>query len=228
MAAVLTLAELDELYHAQRVYFSESLRLCIHRSLSWLKKAATLNTDPDLQFITSWIAFNALYGRQMNQSTDDKPLELQGRERLGFKRFLIKLCGQDDAYIIYDTLWIGYAQSIRTLLNNRYTYQTYWNYLRGQVSADELDILWQENQRLVHQALSHRNSGLLSGLLFDRIYTLRNQLLHGAATYQSQVNRAQIKDSCRILGMLIPAFIQIMLHHYHAFDDGLMLYPVID
>ncbi len=224
---IYSLAQLDTLYHQERAHFSESLRLSVHRTLSWLKKAATLDEDRDLQFICYWISFNALYGRQIDLTGDDLPLELHGSERGGFKRFLARLCNADSEHLIYDTLWVEFSQSVRLLLRNHYTYQVFWNYQRGIVSGTQLDELWQENQRLVQDALAYQNSALLCGLLFDRLYVVRNQLVHGAATYNSQVNRAQLKDGCRILSLLVPAFVQILLQHYQDFDDGEALYPVI-
>lgn len=46
-------------------------------------------------------------------------------------------------------------------------------------------------------------------ILFNRLYTLRNQIMNGGATYNSSVNRKQLKDACIILIALIPAFIHI-------------------
>ena len=36
------------------------------------------------------------------------------------------------------------------------------------------------------------------GIMFDRLYTLRNQLLHGGATWNSNVNRSQISQGAEI------------------------------
>ena len=40
---------------------------------------------------------------------------------------------------------------------------------------------------------------------------MRNQLIHGGATYQSRVNRDQVRDSANLLGKLIPLIIEIMI-----------------
>jgi Zn-dependent oligopeptidase len=41
-------------------------------------------------------------------------------------------------------------------------------------------------------------------VVLDRLYTLRNQLVHGGATYKSEVNRSQVIDGKNILSMLVP------------------------
>jgi hypothetical protein len=64
------------------------------------------------------------------------------------------------------------------------------------------------------------------GVVLDRLYVLRNQLIHGGATFQSQVNRQQVVDGCNMLAVLMPIIIEIMLE---ARDDdwGPIFYPVI-
>jgi len=65
------------------------------------------------------------------------------------------------------------------------------------------------------------------GLVLDRLYTVRNQLIHGGATYQSKVNRSQVKDASEILSFLVPLIIDIMITNINE-DWGTINYPVID
>jgi hypothetical protein len=65
------------------------------------------------------------------------------------------------------------------------------------------------------------------GLVLDRLYTVRNQLIHGGATYQSKVNRSQVKDASEILSFLVPLMIDIMITNINE-DWGTINYPVID
>ena len=64
-------------------------------------------------------------------------------------------------------------------------------------------------------------------ILFNRLYTLRNQIMNGGATYNSSVNRKQLKDACIILIALIPAFIHILLENSQRLDLGQPFYPVV-
>jgi hypothetical protein len=55
---------------------------------------------------------------------------------------------------------------------------------------------------------------------------LRNQLVHGGATWNSGVNRQQVKDGAAILGTLLPLLLDLMITH-PAQDHGEILYPVV-
>ena len=55
---------------------------------------------------------------------------------------------------------------------------------------------------------------------------LRNQLVHGGATWNSAVNRAQVKDGAAIMLAVIPVVIELMLDH-PGMDFGEILYPVV-
>ena len=63
--------------------------------------------------------------------------------------------------------------------------------------------------------------------VFNRLYTLRNQLIQGGATYNSAVNRTQMQQSCDILSNLISAFIFILLENAQTLDLEQPFYPVV-
>jgi hypothetical protein len=58
-------------------------------------------------------------------------------------------------------------------------------------------------------------------------YVLRNQLIHGSATWNSKVNRSQVKDGAAVLGVLLPVFINIMMDNPDH-DWGKPYYPVVE
>ena len=74
--------------------------------------------------------------------------------------------------------------------------------------------------------LAHQQVAELLGLVLDRLYTVRNQLIHGGATYKSKVNRSQVKDASEILEFLLPIIIDIMLTNIDE-DWGTISYTVI-
>ena len=39
-------------------------------------------------------------------------------------------------------------------------------------------------------------------ILFDRLNVLRNQIVHGSATWKSGVNRDQVEDGARVMAVL--------------------------
>lgn len=63
--------------------------------------------------------------------------------------------------------------------------------------------------------------------VFERLYTLRNQLIHGGATWNSKVNRGQVHDGANIMNKLVPAIIHIMMDGAgEVWGDP--CYPVVD
>jgi len=61
--------------------------------------------------------------------------------------------------------------------------------------------------------------------LLDRIYLLRCQLVHGAATFGSKLNRAALQRCNRMLEHLLAAMVIVIIDHGADEDWGLMCYP---
>ena len=55
---------------------------------------------------------------------------------------------------------------------------------------------------------------------------MRNQLVHGGATWNSKVNREQMRDCANFMGCLVPAIIQIMMDNKAANWEQ-PCYPVV-
>ena len=64
-------------------------------------------------------------------------------------------------------------------------------------------------------------------MLFDRLYVLRNQMMHGGATWNSAVNRDQLHDGAAILGSFLPVMIDLMMDAPDQ-DWGAPMYPVVE
>ena len=207
-------------YQSQKSEFSDPFRLRVHRSLSWLTKAASVDDD-DIRFITLWIAFNAAYAREVT-------LFASSSERSEFRRFLQLICRLDTEQQIYTLLWETYSGSIRVLLDNKYTFQPFWDYHNGQISQQAWEEEFKRAKDKVHRALSDKDTDRVLAVVFNRLYTLRNQIMHGGTTHNSQVNRAQIKDGGAILSSLLPLILEIMMAHHSKMDWGKPFYPVLD
>jgi hypothetical protein len=110
------------------------------------------------------------------------------------------------------------------LIDNKYAYKRFWD------ANKNSSIDWQgpfEKTKLDSKNyLEQQRVDKLLEVVLDRLYTVRNQLLHGGATYKSKVNRAQVKDATRILGFLMPVIIDIMITNIDD-DWGEINYPVI-
>lgn len=75
-------------------------------------------------------------------------------------------------------------------------------------------------------ALAKRDTVTVLGIVLSRIYTLRNQLMHGGATWNSTVNREQLRDCSRFMGKLVPLVIEVRMDHPTALW-GDACYPVV-
>lgn len=202
----------------ERDQHPESLALRVHRALSWLQRAE-LADDADGRFIFLWIAFNAAY------ATDIDP-QYRLNEQDAFKAFLGKLCELDTGKKLDQLVWQHYSQAIRVLLDNPFVFQSYWDHQRGQITAAQWKERFEAGKYNAAKALSSNNTAAVLGIVFNRLYTLRNQLMHGGATWNSSVNRDQMRDCVKVLGDLVPVIISIMLDSPDALW-GDAVYPVV-
>ena len=65
-------------------------------------------------------------------------------------------------------------------------------------------------------------------VLFLHLYTLRNQIIHGGSTFNSQTNRKQLQEACTLLSLFVPAMVKIMLRNDAEPSWGKPFYPVIN
>lgn len=196
-----------------------NLTLRVHRALSWLQRAEMAD-DQDGQFIFLWIAFNAAY------ASDIAP-DIRLAEQLTFRQFLDKVCQLDEHKVIDKMVWQEFSGSIRILLDTPYVLQGFWDYHSERISAQEWKDQLAAGKKMASQALSSGNTPMLLGVIFSRLYTLRNQLVHGGATWNSQVNRKQLNDCVALLHKLVPLIISLMMEHPQTLW-GDARYPVVE
>ena len=188
---------------AERDSYPDNLGLRVHRALSWLHRAEQ-EDDPDSRFIFLWIAFNAAYATEI----DDR----QGlSEQASFNAFLRKLHDLDQGKRLDRIVWSAYPGAIRILLDNPYVFAGFWDYQKGNQTEEQWQQSFQAAKKAANYALSAQDTHKLLAIVLARIYPLRNQLIHGGATWASSVNREQIRDCVTIMGELVPAVIEIMM-----------------
>jgi Apea-like HEPN len=174
--------------------------------------------DADVRFILLWVAFNSAYASEIDADATN--------ERKSFKAFFDALVSLDSSHYIYDAVWDRFSQEIRLLLANRYVFAPFWHEQNGLHDHDDWEEKLAASQRQIATAMKQFDTGRILLVVFDRLYVLRNQLVHGGATWNSSINRAQVRDRAAVLGWLLPAFINIMLEN-PARDWGKPFYPVI-
>lgn len=198
--------------------FSDNLGLRVHRALSWLEKSEQCNDDQDSQLIFLWIAFNAAYA----QDTE----VLRHTESEAFSLFIAKLVELDESNKLYNLIWAEFSSSVRVLLDNQYVYQPFWDYQNGKLTEQEWKERFAKAKVAANNALSSKRTDLLVAIILQRLYTLRNQLIHGGATWQSSANRSQIRDGVAFLSKLVPIIVDIMMDNPQVLW-GSANYPVV-
>ncbi len=113
---------------------------------------------------------------------------------------------------------------MRLLIDNKYVYGPFWDHQRGE--ARDWETGFQRSIADANNALSNKNVAYLLRIVLDRLYVLRNQLIHGGATYKSQVNRAQVRDGANLLSALLPVMIELMMVNGER-DWGKIYFPVV-
>jgi len=197
---------------------SEIHSIRIHRAISWLKAAEENENILDLHFICLWISCNSLYA--MDEAQHES---LKERER--FADFVDRLVKLDAENRLYNALWNKFSQPIRLLIDNQYVYEPYWNFTRGEKNDWEKGF---NKQKLdANKALGENNVGVLFRIILDRLYVLRNQLIHGGSTYKSKINRSQLRDGINILSFLLPIMIDIMLENPKEEWGNIYYRPII-
>jgi hypothetical protein len=204
----------------QRDGYSINLGLRVHRALSWLNRAEQAEGDQDAQFIFLWIAFNAAYANEI----DDHH---RFTEQETFRNFIKRLCELDNNNALSELVWSEFAGSIRVLLSNKFVFQPFWDFQ----NQKKTEAQWQEDFKkantFANKALGHKNTPAVLSVIFSRLYTLRNQTMHGGATWNSAVNRDQMRDAVSILSKFVPFIIKIMMDNANSVW-GEPCYPVVE
>ena len=197
----------------------QHLGLRVHRAMSWLERAEKESDDPDAAFIFYWIAFNAAYAK-------DRQHSMESTERSQFANFFDTILTLDSKQTIYDAIWTRFSDSIRLLLDNKFVFQPFWDHHAGR-GREDWERSFETSKGIVRQALAGRNTGLILSTLFDRLYVLRIQLMHGGASWRSSVNRDQVLGGASILAFLVPLFVELIMSHPEV-DWGPPDYPVVN
>ncbi len=197
-----------------RDYMSNDHAIRLHRTVSWFRCAERYSADDDICFITLWIALNSCYAINENE---------QHEERSEFKMFTDILVQLDTDAEIYNCLWNNYSGFVRLLINNQYIFPPFW---KSQIDGNKDWVRkFDSSKRRAITALENREVSVLLSVVFDRLYVLRNQLIHGGATYESQVNRDQVVNGKRLLLEILPIIVTLMFDETQNW--GRIHFPIV-
>lgn len=183
-------------------YRPDDFTVRITRADTWLARAREIREtgDLDLTFVLYWTAFNAAYARD----------PAGGRAKREFAAFFAKLLRHDPGSAIHDTLRASSPDPIENLLGNKYLFRRFWDFHNKKPKGASWERKFLRSNRRTLKALRNDKTDLVLKTVFDRLYTLRNQLVHGGARWKSGRNRDSVSDGARILESLVPLFVDIM------------------
>jgi len=182
----------------QRPNLTDTHATRLHRSISWLGCASEQENNLDLKLISLWISFNACF------AVDEGSSESLA-ERYAFQNFIKKLVEQDNNEEIYASLWKTYSGPVKALIKNPYVFHGFWSAKRINKQDESWRGHFDQSSVAALNSLSRKQVPELLSIVLDRLFVLRNQILHGGATYQSQVNRNQVEDGSQLLGGCCPS-----------------------
>ena len=188
----------------EREGYPEALALRVHRALSWLNRAEMCE-DADGRFIFLWIAFNAAYAKDIAESR-------QTKEKRAIDKFLKELVRVDQDKVLYGLAW-SESGSIQNLLKNQYVYEPFWDFHRGNVTERDWKKWFKSSWNAAKWALTKQDTATVLSIVLERMYTLRNQLVHGGATWNSSINRDQLRGGDAFMSKLVPHIIELMMDH---------------
>ena len=210
-------ATLASLFHEQKASIQDNQqKVRLWRAISWIKRAEQEQEDPDARFVFLWMAFNALYALEQEEIYD----------RQMFIQFLKQITQHDQASQLHNLLLLN-GTAVQKLVRNQYIHHQFWESVR----FPDKNIDWETNlhksaDRLKYAMLNKETATVLQ-ILFDRLYVLRNQLVHGGATHHSQLNREPIEQGAKLLEVVVPLMTKILLQN-PSISLGRVLFPVID
>jgi hypothetical protein len=208
-------AELREQLRAiprEQLDANQAFSIRMWRGLSWLERSESA-TDLEGQFISLWIAFNAIYG----YLEDDG---LSAPDHGTWQKFLADIVAADGTDLLGRILWDDQFHVLK-LIDNKYLFRPFW---LGQPDADDKLACARRHSLAAFQA--RNRLGILQEL-FERLYVLRQQVFHGAATSGSTLNRQAMKLGAQAMSHIMPTMIEIMIVAGPDKDWGEICFPPV-
>ncbi len=178
----------------------ENWRIRVHRALSWLKRAQAFDEDqPEGKLLFLWIALNSLYGRWDGRKSFP---DTDGPSRIDFIETVCEF-GPDS---IGDILH-RHRGLVKKILSDPFLSALFW---RDPRDAKLKEKTKEDARRLNDHLRDGKYAHILTRAL-DRVSTLRGQIVHGASTGGSKLNRDQVRYCLRMLEIAVPVILEIVI-----------------
>lgn len=194
--------ELKEKHRAVYDPIDENARVRVHRAISWLDRSERETEDPAARFIFLWISLNAAYAREFGHEMSERD---QARD------FIARILKCDKDRRIHAALFETFNGPIRLLIDNKFIFEPFWKAVRDHDASGAWRDSFESARGMALKAIVNGETELLMSIVADRLYVLRNQLVHGGATWNSAANRQQLADAVAILSTLMPIIIELMI-----------------
>ena len=190
----------------QRQHNADRMR----RARAWLDRSRQSGTEDVERFVFLWIAFNAAYGNEAALRDFVEREDERDTESFRFRTFLRNIVEKDCRGFLERIVWDEFSGPIRVLLANPYVFRPFWRTVWNPERVNDWRQSFEGSKRVAGSALARRDVFTVLSVVFDRLYTLRNQIFHGGATWPAGFGRDQIRDGSRIMASLVPAILDIM------------------
>ena len=186
-----------------------------HRACSWIDRVEknAEAEDHDVDLISLWIAFNSLYGQWDEQEREPKP------DRKCWRAFTESLLRLDESDHVADML-TEHKKLVMSLLEDEYLSGYFWEEPGAERAGKSKKAMYDARTWY----LEKRWIMILERLL-ERVYLMRCQLVHGAATHGGKLNRTSLRRCVMMLQRLLPSFLMVWIDHGADEDWGTMCYP---
>lgn len=186
-----------------------------HRACSWIQRAELLGDGEDQEFtlVSYWVAFNALYGQW--DSDRQEPLA----DRMSWKQFLDRMLNLDENQILGNCLKEN-RSLVMMILEDAYLSRYFWKEPTPKRAGQSRKVKF-DAQTWYLQSSWH----LMLERVVERIYLLRCQLVHGASSYNSSLNRDAMSHCSRMMKDLLRGILEIWIQNGADEDWGTMCYP---
>ncbi|EDM28283.1 hypothetical protein LNTAR_10221 [Lentisphaera araneosa HTCC2155] len=192
----------------------ENLRIRLHRCFSWAARIEPHqgNDSLDEAFLSAWLAFNSLFARIDANTNQFLP------EKESMTEFLQQVLRIDRQNKIKQFLGESKWQ-MEQLLQCKFLQQSFWRDLGEDQSSSTFKDSFSFFRR--------KGEDVVLKQVLLRIYLMRNQLVHGGATYGSKMNRHTLMLCLFVLQPFLNCIIDILVHEGSDVNLGSLPYPPV-
>ena len=195
-----------------------NVMLRVRRAISWIAYAEEQITRGlnHTAFCFYWIAFNSCYGYDVKNERDQ------------FIEYLKEIIRHDKQKQVCKCILYEIRGDVEDLVRCRFAFDQFWREGHHRLHDEkwrsslksEIDTLRDKLSRGMDMAAID-----VLEILFSRIYSVRNQVMHGSTTRERSTGDDQIRYSSIILDRLIPVFVDLMLCNRHEGEWSRPYYP---